>query len=71
MRAWRYFSKPSKHLGAKTFAFDPAGNLLDQKSQELNRPLEADPRRNKLMDNLLREYAGTHYKYDERGNLIH
>ncbi|WP_252091209.1 RHS repeat-associated core domain-containing protein, partial [Pseudomonas sp. MWU13-3659] len=37
----------------------------------LNRPLEADPRRNKLMDNLLREYAGTHYKYDERGNLIH
>lgn len=23
------------------------------------------------MDNLLREYAGTHYKYDERGNLVH
>ncbi|MGG7636751.1 RHS repeat-associated core domain-containing protein, partial [Pseudomonas sp. ES1] len=41
------------------------------KTQELNRPLEADPRCNKLMDNLLREYAGTHYKYDERGNLIH
>ena len=55
----------------KTFAFDPAGNLLDQKTQELNRPLESDPRRNKLMDNLLREYAGTHYQYDERGNLIH
>ncbi len=61
----------TSRLGVETFAFDPAGNLLDQKTQELNRPLEADPRRNKLMDNLLREYAGTHYKYDERGNLIH
>ncbi|MCO7522887.1 hypothetical protein, partial [Pseudomonas sp. 1] len=50
---------------------DPAGNLLDDKTQELNRPLESDPRRNKLMDNLLREYAGAHYQYDERGNLIH
>ncbi|MEN8639315.1 RHS repeat-associated core domain-containing protein [Pseudomonas sichuanensis] len=61
----------TSRLGVETFAFDPAGNLLDQKTQELNRPLEADPRRNKLMDNLLREYAGTHYRYDERGNLIH
>ncbi len=63
--------KATSRLGVETFAFDPAGNLLDQKTQELNRPLEADPRRNKLMDNLLREYAGTHYRYDERGNLIH
>ncbi|UVK80973.1 DUF6531 domain-containing protein [Pseudomonas sichuanensis] len=63
--------KATSRLGVETFAFDPAGNLLDQKTQELNRPLEADPRRNKLMDNLLREYAGSHYKYDERGNLIH
>ena len=61
----------ASRLGVETFAFDPAGNLLDQKTQELNRPLEADPRRNKLMDSLLREYAGTHYKYDERGNLVH
>ncbi|AVD82340.1 type IV secretion protein Rhs [Pseudomonas sp. SWI6] len=61
----------TSRLGVETFAFDPAGNLLDQKTQELNRPLESDPRRNKLMDNLLREYAGTHYQYDERGNLIH
>ncbi|MFF7106231.1 RHS repeat-associated core domain-containing protein [Pseudomonas sichuanensis] len=61
----------TSRLGVETFAFDPAGNLLDDKTQELNRPLESDPRRNKLMDNLLREYAGTHYQYDERGNLIH
>jgi RHS repeat-associated protein len=63
--------KATSRLGVEIFAFDPAGNLLDQKTQELNRPLEADPRRNKLMDNLLREYAGTHYRYDERGNLVH
>ena len=59
----------TSRLGVETFAFDPAGNLLDEKTQQLNRPLESDPRRNKLMDNLLREYAGTHYTYDERGNL--
>ncbi|QJQ21245.1 hypothetical protein HG549_15310 [Pseudomonas sp. SK] len=62
--------KATSRLGVETFAFDPAGNLLDDKAQELNRPLESDPRRNKLMDNLLREYAGTHYQYDERSNLI-
>ncbi len=61
----------TSRLGVETFAFDPAGNLVDDKAQALNRPLESDPRRNKLMDNLLREYAGTHYQYDERGNLIH
>ncbi|UPF03554.1 RHS domain-containing protein [Pseudomonas mosselii] len=61
----------ASRLGVETFTFDPAGNLLDDKTQELNRPLESDPRRNKLMDNLLREYAGTHYQYDDRGNLIH
>ncbi|MCG8295573.1 RHS repeat-associated core domain-containing protein [Pseudomonas entomophila] len=61
----------SSRFGVETFAFDPASNLLDNKSRELDRPLEADPRCNKLMDNLLREYVGTHYKYDERGNLIH
>ncbi|MEN5240359.1 hypothetical protein ABE459_23035 [Pseudomonas sp. TWI923] len=26
---------------------------------------------NKLMDNMLREHAGTHYRYAERGKLIH
>ncbi|WP_223811913.1 RHS repeat-associated core domain-containing protein [Pseudomonas oryziphila] len=61
----------TSRLGVETFAFDPAGNLLDDNAQQLNRPLERDPRRNKRMDNLLREYAGTHYQYDERGNLVH
>nr|WP_315403945.1 RHS repeat-associated core domain-containing protein [uncultured Pseudomonas sp.] len=61
----------TSRLGVETFAFDPAGNLLDDKHHEPTRPLERAPRRNRLMDNLLREYAGTHYTYDERGNLSH
>ncbi|WP_339539350.1 RHS repeat-associated core domain-containing protein [Pseudomonas sp. RA_15y_Pfl2_54] len=56
--------------GVETFAFDPAGNLLDDKQAEIRRPLDLTPRRSKLVDNLLREYAGTHYNYDERGNQI-
>jgi YD repeat-containing protein len=56
--------------GVETFAFDPAGNLLDDKATEIRRPLDLTPPRSKLVDNLLREYAGTHYEYDERGNQI-
>jgi RHS repeat-associated protein len=55
-------------LGRESFAFDPASNIvpLHQESESLARrqPLP------KLLDNLLKEYAGTHYRYDERGNLI-
>jgi RHS repeat-associated protein len=60
----------SSRLGVETFAFDPAGNLLDDTARQTRRPLDQDPTRSKLLDNLLREYAGTHYEYDERGNLI-
>ncbi|QJI41764.1 RHS repeat protein [Pseudomonas sp. ADAK2] len=56
--------------GVETFAFDPASNLLDDKITEIRRPLDQTPPRSKLVDNLLREYAGTHYDYDERGNQI-
>ena len=34
----------TSRLGVETFSIDLVGNLLDQKTQELNRPLEADPR---------------------------
>ncbi|KAF2393248.1 RHS repeat-associated core domain-containing protein [Pseudomonas frederiksbergensis] len=57
-------------LGMETFAFDPALNLLDESAQPVRRPLEQDTSRSKVTDNLLREYAGTHYDYDERGNQI-
>ncbi len=40
----------TSRLGVETFAFDPAGNLLDDKCHELTRPLERAPRRNRLMD---------------------
>ncbi len=51
--------------GEETFAFDPASNLLDP--QAPRRPNHYAPP--KLLDNLLRDYVGTHYRYDERGNL--
>ncbi|WP_277953331.1 RHS repeat-associated core domain-containing protein [Pseudomonas sp. TH08] len=57
-------------LGVETFDFDPAGNLLDEKTAEHRRALELTPARSKLLDNLLHEYAGAHYEYDERGNQI-
>ncbi|EEL9743104.1 RHS repeat protein [Salmonella enterica subsp. enterica serovar Muenchen] len=54
-------------LGLETFAFDPASNLIDPQEQQ-----EADRQhmpRIRVLDNLLRQYAGTHYQYDARGNL--
>ena len=49
----------------ETFAFDPASNLLDPEAPPGPNP--HSPR--KLMDNVLRSYCGTQYRYDERGNL--
>uniref|UniRef100_UPI00158CD631 RHS repeat-associated core domain-containing protein n=1 Tax=Burkholderia cepacia TaxID=292 RepID=UPI00158CD631 len=54
-------------LGHETFAFDPAGNLIDPAEQR-----EAERQRMpriKALDNLLKQYAGTHYQYDAWGNL--
>ncbi|HCE6897523.1 RHS repeat protein [Pseudomonas aeruginosa] len=54
-------------LGLERFAFDPVSNLIDPEVQR-----DADrqymPRPNAL-GNLLRQYAGTRYQYDARGNL--
>nr|WP_301286269.1 RHS repeat-associated core domain-containing protein [Serratia nevei] len=54
-------------LGHETFDFDPASNLMDPAEQR-----EAERQRMpriKALDNLLKQYAGTHYQYDARGNL--
>ncbi|VWC18269.1 sugar-binding protein [Burkholderia diffusa] len=54
-------------LGHETFDFDPASNLIDPAEQR-----EAERQRMpriKALDNLLKQYAGTHYQYDGRGNL--
>ena len=59
--------KAQSRLGTELFAFDPAGNIAQPKSE---REAERGVTGNKVMDNLLREFAGTSYRYDERGNLI-
>ncbi|ATP50052.1 Rhs family protein [Pseudomonas putida] len=50
----------------ETFAFDPASNLLDPDAPPGPNP--HSPRR--INDNVLRNYCGTQYRYDERGNLL-
>ena len=74
----------NSRLGRETFAFDPAGNIgapVDEHPDPhaagriTNRVavrLDGDGRSmaGRLMDNLLKDYAGTHYRWDERGNLI-
>ncbi|OSI28868.1 RHS repeat-associated core domain-containing protein [Neisseria dumasiana] len=50
------------------FAFDPAGNRLDT-YKPADKAAEY-PVLNKVWGNLLKEYAGTHYQYDVKGNLI-
>jgi RHS repeat-associated protein len=56
-------------LGHETFAFDPAGNIqaADNAQQE---PITRRAPLPKLLDNLLKEYAGVRYRYNERGNLL-
>ncbi|WP_456291887.1 RHS repeat-associated core domain-containing protein [Pseudomonas sp. AK106] len=58
----------TSRLGVETFAFDPASNLRNETAAPVRRPLDPEPIQNKLVDNLLRDYAGGHYEYDERGN---
>ena len=67
----RLIAAASPHA-SETFAFDPASNIVDSKagiasqatSNNLHGSIPA------LLGNLLKEYAGTHFKYDARGNLI-
>jgi RHS repeat-associated protein len=59
-------------LGHETFAFDPAGNIqaADPAQQKPTARRDPQPKLPKLLDNLLKEYAGARYRYDDRGNLI-
>ncbi|REW29542.1 hypothetical protein DSK63_02960, partial [Mycobacterium tuberculosis] len=48
----------NSRIGREAFAFDPAGNIVDP-------PAASDPLRHpagKLLDNLLKNYAGTSYR---------
>ena len=59
---------------SETFAFDPAGNRLDLSGNKQDHTGQTSsqekPSLNKVWGNLLKEYAGVHYDYDQRGNLI-
>ncbi|WP_425322026.1 RHS repeat-associated core domain-containing protein, partial [Burkholderia paludis] len=82
MRTYRYdpigrLVAATGMLGEETFEFDPAGNLLDdaqtrrfespdQNTLGYSSRIQGRPT---LLDNLLREYAGTHYTWNEYGNL--
>ena len=59
---------------SETFAFDPAGNRLDLSGNKQDHTDQTNsqekPSLNKIWGNLLKEYSGVHYDYDQRGNLI-
>ncbi|MDW5416633.1 RHS repeat-associated core domain-containing protein [Iodobacter sp. CM08] len=56
-------------LGHESFAFDSASNLVDTKPHAGN-STSSLPAMPAVLGNLLKQYAGTHYKYDARSNLI-
>jgi RHS repeat-associated protein len=56
-------------LGHETFAFDPAGNIQAADAAQQEQITRRVPLP-KLLDNLLKEYAGVSYRYDDRGNLV-
>ncbi len=56
-------------MGHELFAFDPAGNIQSPHPAQQQRITRPGPLP-KVLDNLLKEYAGTSYRHDERGNLI-
>ena len=56
-------------LGAEIFAFDPAGNIVTPGPAPGAAPRQAH-QLPAVLDNLLKEYAGTTYSHDERGNLV-
>jgi YD repeat-containing protein len=56
-------------LGTETFAFDPASNILDPMASPAR---EAGTLNNipAILNNLVKDYAGTHFEYDSRGNMV-
>jgi len=56
-------------IAQETFAFDPAGNIQAPATAQ-HEPISRRAPLPKLLNNLLKEYAGVSYRYDERGNLV-
>ncbi|MBR8458671.1 RHS repeat protein [Burkholderia dolosa] len=66
-------------VATERFAFDPASNIVDPvRSSEapVSRPSPVRPESTlpaqvpKVLGNLLKSYAGMHFEYDARGNLV-
>ncbi|WEF35146.1 HYD1 signature containing ADP-ribosyltransferase family protein [Pseudoduganella chitinolytica] len=57
-------------MGHETFAFDPAGNMRIPSTAPHHQSIATRSPLPMVLDNLLKEYAGVSYRYDERGNLI-
>jgi YD repeat-containing protein len=58
-------------LEVETFAFDPASNLLERDTRDENDMGLSRPKsRSALLDNLLKDYAGTYNDYDALGRRI-
>ncbi len=57
-------------LGTETFAFDPASNMLDTAEAASSGSSSSPARTPAILDNLIRDYAGTHYDYDARGQMV-
>jgi len=63
-------TRAQSSLGVETFAFDPASNLQEPSERDAHGiGLIAARATPALLDNLIKDYAGTHYTYDKRGNL--
>ena len=71
----------SSNTNVELFAFDPAGNIApvaaSTANEHPNQPHQAteslspaQQSANKVLDNLLKDYIGTHYEYDARGNMV-
>jgi RHS repeat-associated protein len=56
-------------LAQETFAFDPAGNIQAPDTAQ-HEPITRRAPLPKLLNNLLKKYAGVSYRYDERGNVV-
>ncbi|MDQ0038689.1 RHS repeat-associated protein [Variovorax boronicumulans] len=56
-------------LGTETFAFDPASNILDPMAPAAREAgaIHSIPA---ILNNLVKDYAGTHFEYDSRGNMV-
>ncbi|WP_080419960.1 RHS repeat-associated core domain-containing protein [Burkholderia ubonensis] len=66
-------------VAKERFAFDPASNIIDpvqQQAAPASRPSPVRPESTlpaevpKVLGNLLKAYAGMHFEYDARGNLV-